>query len=393
MRARSAAAAILVLAALGAAAAWRLAPGEGSVAAPPQVAVTRGTVAETVLVSGMLEAHELVSVGARVSGQVETLAVALGDVVAEGDLIARIDSQDQQNEVLQAEAALANLAAQITSTEATIDKSERALARLQTLQGGSYATEEDVEAATADLRVARADLEALEAQKSSAAVTLATARVALERTRITAPIAGTVVAVVVKQGQTVNSSQSAPTIVKIADLSTMVVKAEVSEADVMKVAPGQAVTFTTLGAPDAPFRATLREIEPAPDEIAEADTIDSETAVYYNALMEVANPDGRLRIGMSAEVSIELGRAEDVLTVPAAALRSTPRGSAVGIWDPAARQVRPQRVEVGLNDKVTAEIRDGLSEGQRIVAGGGLAAAAPAGAARGTGRMRPPPMF
>ncbi|WP_138472016.1 efflux RND transporter periplasmic adaptor subunit [Poseidonocella sp. HB161398] len=380
-----------LFAALAGAAAWQF-RAEGPAEAPPQLArVARGTVSQTVLASGMLEASQLVSVGARVSGQVETLAVALGDTVEEGALIARIDSQDQENEVLQAEASLANIAAQIASTRASLDRAEESLARLEKLRATDYATDEDIESATADVRVYEAELDALEAQKSSAEVTVSTARVALERTRITSPIAGTVVAVVVKQGQTVNAAQSAPTIVKIADLSTMVVKAEVSEADVMKVGPGQAARFTTLGAPEAPFEATVQEIEPAPEEIADSDTIDSDSAIYYNALLAVDNADGRLRIGMTAEVSIVLGSAEDVLTVPAAALSEGPDGQMVQVFDPAAGRARPRRVTVGLDDKVTAEIRDGLEEGEMVVTGSQLAA--PAAASQSGGRMRPPPMF
>ncbi|WP_172327256.1 efflux RND transporter periplasmic adaptor subunit [Mangrovicoccus sp. HB161399] len=382
--------ALILVAALGGAAApalLRPAPSE----APPQLAhAERGTVTRSVLASGMLEASRLVSVGARVSGQVETLAVDLGDRVAEGDLIAQIDSQDQQNEVLQAEASLANLAAQIASTQATLDHARESLARLERLKAGSYATDEDIESATADVRVCEAELDALAAQKSSAEVTLSTAKVALERTRITSPITGTVVAVVVKQGQTVNAAQSAPTIVKIADLSTMIVKAEVSEADVMKVAPGQEASFTTLGAPGEPFAATVAEIEPAPEEIADSDTIDGDSAIYYNALLAVGNADGRLRIGMTAEVSILLERAVDVLTVPAAAVSGGPQGQVVQVFDPGTGAARPRTVETGLSDKVTTEISAGLDEGDLVVTGSAPDAPPADGGGR---RMGPPPMF
>ena len=164
---------------------------------PTFAKVETGDVAKTVLATGMLEAKELVSVGARTSGQIETLAVVLGQQVKAGDLIAQIDSQDQQNNVLQAEAALANIAAQISAREATLERAELALTRQQKLGSQSYASQEAVETAQADVLVYRADLEALKAQKSSSEVTLATARTALERTKITAPISGTIVALVV----------------------------------------------------------------------------------------------------------------------------------------------------------------------------------------------------
>ena len=369
---------------------WALLAGSAPAPVPSLAPVQRGTVTRTVLASGMLEARQLVSVGARVSGQVETLAVALGQQVAAGEVIARIDSQDQQNALLQAEAALAGIEAQIAAKQATLERGERVLARQQALQAQNISSKEALDTATADVLIYRAELDALQAQKASAEVTVSTARVALERTQITAPIAGTVVAILVKQGQMVNAAQSAPTIVKIADLSTMLVKAEISEADVMNVAPGQSVSFTTLGASDRPFQAVVRDIEPAPTEIESSDTISSDRAIYYNGLLEVENPEGRLRIGMTAEVSIELDRAEDVLTVPAAAVKRVRAGHYVEILDPATGAAARREIVAGLSDKVVTEIRDGLAEGERVVTG----TAAPASARAGTGeRMRTPRMF
>ncbi|MFE3837251.1 efflux RND transporter periplasmic adaptor subunit [Pseudogemmobacter sonorensis] len=389
MKRRKTSLAILVALALAAAFGWRYFSAVETVAPPVLAQVVRGDVAETVLASGMIEAAQLVSVGARVSGQVETLAVRLGQSVQAGDLIAQIDSQDQQNTVLQAEAALANIEAQISAKRATLQRAEAALER-QTRLGG-LSTQDTLESATAEVLVTRAELDALEAQKASAEVTVGTARLALERTSITAPISGTVVAVVVKQGQTVNAAQAAPTIVKIADLSTMLVKTEISEADVMNVARGQNVIFTTLGAPDLPFRAVVREIEPAPTGIETSDTISSDSAVYYNGLLEVENLDGRLRIGMTAEVSVELARAENVLTVPASAIRRDAEGSYVEVFDPAEGTTRRRAVTVGLNDKITAEIVEGLAEGERVVTGTAAATAATTGNSQGG--MGPPPMF
>lgn len=365
-------------------------------AAPPILAKAEvGAVVRTILASGMLEAKTLVSVGARVSGQIETLAVKLGDSVKAGDLIAQIDSQDQRNAVLQAEASLSQIAAQIAAKRASLDRAELTLNRQQRLGAQSFATQSAVESANADVLVYRAELQALEAQRSNAETTVAIARVALDRTRVTAPIGGVVVAVPVKQGQTVNAQQSAPTIVKLADLSTMRVNVEISEADVMSVAPGQSASFTTLGAPQEVFRAALRQVEPAPDAIASSDEISSDAAVYYNGRLEVANPERRLRIGMSAEVTIEIARAEGVLTAPSAAVKSDAEGRYVEVFDPAARQIAKRRVTVGLDDKVTAEIRSGLAAGESVVVG--AATAPPPAASRGPGGGMmgggPPPMF
>ena len=182
-------------------------------------------------------------------------------------------------------------------------------------------------------------------------------------------------AIVNDEGQTVNASQSAPTIVKLADLDKMVVKAEISEADVVHVKPGQQVVFTILGEPDHQFTATVRDVEPAPSEIEDSDTISTDEAIYYNGLLEVDNPEHLLRIGMTTEVSIILDKAENVLTVPASALDRGPQGYSVTLYDPASGASRVQPVEVGLNNKVTAEITSGLSEGDVVVTGTALAAA------------------
>lgn len=379
--------AVVVLGGLG----WKY-MAQSAPVAPPAVARAKiGTISETVLASGMLEAKELVSVGARVSGQVETLAVTLGQEVKAGDLLAQIDSQDQANDVLRAEASLAGIEAQISAKSASLHRAELALARQKGLGTQRLALQDAVESATADVQIYQADLQALAAQKASAEVTVSTAKVALERTKITAPISGTVVAIIVKEGQTVNSSQAAPTMVKIANLSSMLVKAEISEADVMNVAVGQKVRFTTLGAPGRPFKAVVRGIEPAPTAIETSDTISADSAVYYNGLLEVDNAEGKLRIGMSAEVSIELGRAENVVTVPASAVKRDREGQYVEVWDASVQKNNRVPVEVGLSDKVTTEIKSGLNEGDSVVIG--TTASARSNQGPGGGGMRPPRMF
>jgi len=360
---------------------WAKAEADQLAEAPATVSVTRGTVERTVLASGVIEAGSLVSVGARESGLIETLAVGLGDKVTEGDLIAQIDSLDQQNDVLQAEADLAQIAAQIVASNASLKEAELAMNRKRTLNDKNLTATSVVEAADAALAVARAQLGSLDAQKARASVAVSSARLALERTRITAPVSGTVVAVVTAQGQTVNASSNTPTIVKIADLARMVVKAEISEADVTRVAPGQSASLTLLGEPDVAIAATLRAIEPAPASIKESDEIATDQAIYYNALFDVVNPDGKLRIGMTAEVKISLSQATDVPLVLASTLGAVqPDGSyQVEVWNPGTARRELRTVTIGVTDNITAEVKAGLAEGDLVVAdrvsGNGSAAA------------------
>ena len=367
-------------------------------AVPETVAVTRGDIQQTVLANGILQANSLVSVGAQVSGRIETLAVKVGDVVKKGDLIAQIDPSDQQNAVKSAEAALAIAQAQLKSQQATVKQAEAALDRANALAAKGLETPADQETAQAAVDTAKAQIDVINAQIQQARLSVDNANLNLSRTKIIAPGDGTIVAVLVDAGQTVNANQTTPTIAKLADVSTMVIKAQISEADVPRVKPGQPVYFTILGEPNNKISATLLSVDPAPDSVAtDSDTTTPSTsqAIYYNGLFEVPNPDGKLRIDMTANVTIVLDEARNVLTVPSSTLIKTPRGGyAVAVYDPSIRRIEPKRVEVGINNNVTAEIKSGLSEGDRVVATGlpgrtGTAQASGQSSGRGFARFSP----
>lgn len=364
---------VLIVLAGGAGAGWWYfwAPTQASTT-PDTVTVGRGDIETTVLASGVLEASALVSVGAEVSGSIKAVHVRLGDSVAKGDLIAEIDSLNQENAVKSAEAALAGIQAQRRNQEAVLAKAEAALARQQQLSANSIVSQSDLETAQAAVEQAKAQIDQLDAQISQAELTVESAELNLARTQIVAPADGTVVALLVEEGQTLNANSATPTIAKIANLDTMVIKAEISEADVVKVQPGQKVYFTILGEPDQRIEATLREIEPAPTSIA-SDTSSSGSAIYYNGLFEVPNPDHRLRISMTASVTIVLAEARNVLTLPSSLVaRRGPQGeTVVMVYDPANEEVRPARIEVGLNNNIHAEIVSGLKEGDQVVNGTG----------------------
>ena len=362
---------LVVLAGAGFGAWWYFLAAPEAATVPNTVVVGRGDLERTVLASGVLEANSLVSVGAEVSGRIEAVHVALGQEVRKGDLIAEIDSLDQENAVKTAQAVLAGIEAQKRSQEATLAKAEAALARNQQLNANSLVSQTDLETAQAAVDSAQAQIDQLAAQIAQSELSVESAELDLARTRIVAPSDGTIVALLVDEGQTVNASSSIPTIVKIADLDTMVIKAEISEADVVRVEAGQRVYFTILGEPDIKIDATLREVEPAPTSIS-SDTASSDSAVYYNGLFDVPNPDHKLRISMTAQVTIVLDEVEDALVLPSGLVsRKDPQGNTiVAVYDPASQTVEPRRIEVGLNNNVMAEIKNGLSEGEQVVSGG-----------------------
>ncbi|MFK0386541.1 efflux RND transporter periplasmic adaptor subunit [Agrobacterium sp. NPDC090273] len=360
-----------------------------SSAATPNVmtaAVTRGDVEQTVLATGTLKPSRLVAVGAQASGRITAVKIALGDVVKAGDLIAEIDSVTQLNSLRTAKAALANVKAQRLEKEATLLLNNQSLARQKDMASKNTTSRADLESAAAALAVSEAQIQALDAQIEEAQVAVETAQANLDYTRIIAPIAGTVLSIVSQEGQTVNATQSAPTIVILGQLDSMTVRTEISEADITRVQPDLPVYFTVLGEPNKRYEATLASIEPAPESVrsdssfsssssstsssSSSSSTSSSEAIYYNGVFNVPNPDGKLRTYMTAEVHIVLGDAKNVLTIPAAAL-----GAQLGDGAYSVRvlvddgKVVDRKVETGLNNKVTVEVRSGLAEHERVVTG------------------------
>jgi len=337
---------------------------------PRTLPVARGNVEETVLATGTIEASSLVSVGAEVSGRIKSLNVQLGDNVKAGDVIAEIDSLNQENEVKAAEASLANIQAQQTIQQASLAQAKVALERAEKLNPQKLISDADYQAAQLTVQTNEGQLQAIAAQIQQAEINVDTAKLNLDRTKIVAPSDGTIVAVTVEVGQSVNANNASPTIVKIANLDKMVVKAEISEADVPRVQPGQKVYFTILGDPDTRINATLRAIEPAPESIASDDTSSSaSSAVYYNGLFDVDNPDHRLRISMTAQVTVVLNSADNVLTVPASLLtrKAKDGGYMLRVWNQKTEAEETRKVTIGLNNKVTAEVVAGLDEGDLVI--------------------------
>jgi macrolide-specific efflux system membrane fusion protein len=364
----------------------------------PQV-ITAKVVADeledTVLASGTMLAAREVNVGAQATGQIKHIFVDLGEKVKKGQLIAEIDATTQTNALRNAEAQIALLQAQRRSKQATLKQAQLNLARKQALiqqDAGSRADLEDAEAAVA---TGHADLGALDAQVKQANISLDTARVNLGYTRMTSPIDGTVIAIVLEEGRSVNAAQSAPTVIKLAQLDRILVRAQISEADVVRVKPGLPAYFTILGDPGNRFETKLRAIEPVP-EVNQTDTkvttaTATTTAIYYNGLFDIPNPDGKLRPLMTAQVNIVLDKVDKALLIPASALGKRDRKTrlySVNVLETQGeiKRVVPRQVKIGLNNRVQAQVLEGLKEGEEVVVG-------EASSGSGSGSRRPPGMF
>ncbi|MGV3003010.1 efflux RND transporter periplasmic adaptor subunit [Vibrio sp. E150_018] len=334
--------------------------------------VQRGDIENTVLANGMLQAAKLVNVGAQVSGQIQNLAVSLGDEIKEGDLIAQIDSLTQQNSLKEAQASLDSLNAQYRAKQAQIKQAQYEYKRQKGMLAAEASSRADYESAEATLAIYQADLAQLTAEIEKAKINVDSAEVDLGYTTISAPMNGTVVYTSVETGQTVNANQTTPTIIELAQLDTMTIKAQISEADVIHVQPGQTAYFSILGQPNKKYQSTLRAIEPGPTIMTGDDSqlaVTDSDAIYYNALFDVKNPKGVLRIGMTAQVSIILNESKDALLVPAQVLKKAQGKDEFMVPVLENNEVVRKPVTVGINNKVNAEILSGLEEGDEVIVG------------------------
>lgn len=356
--------------------------------------VQRGDLEDLVTATGTLQPRDYVDVGAQVSGLLNRIHVDVGEQVEAGRLLAEIDARVLASRVEATQAQLRAQRAQLLERQANLELAESQARRQRNLMAEDATTRESLQNAEATLRAASAQIEALRAQIEQTEASLRADEANLEYTRILAPMDGTVVSIAARQGQTLNANQQAPTILRIADLSTMTVETQVSEADVGRLRLGMPVWFTTLGGNGQRWEGTLRRIDPTP-------TI-TNNVVLYNALFDVPNPDRRLMTQMTAQVFFVVARAPDALTVPMAAVSGMqargqrtsaaprpaggeaagPRKASVRVVDAAGR-ISEREVEIGLTSRIAAQIVSGLAEGERVVAGTRGAGTGPAAQAIG----------
>ena len=347
---------LLVLAAAAGVAVWWQSDDDGT-GRPLTQTIAKGDIEDTVTAVGTLQPVQAVDVGAQVSGQLQKLHVTYGDRVKAGQLLAEIDPTVQQARVAADEAQLQNLDAQLDLRRADQALAQKKFERQKGLLAENATSREEFELAESTVKTSAAQIVALQAQIKQAISTLNGERANLEYTKIVAPIDGVVVDVVAKQGQTLNANQTAPIVLKLADLSAMTVWAQVSEADVQRLKIGINAYFTTLGGDQKRRTGTLRQIIPTPQIV--------NNVVLYNCLFDTANDDGVLLPQMSAQVFFIVAEARDSALVPMAALRR------IGGSGKYAAQVlgedKPRDVTIGVTNRLMAEIKSGLSVGDEVV--------------------------
>lgn len=339
--------------------------------------VRQGDIENVIAATGKMDAVERVNVGAQVSGQVKKLYIKTGDNVRKGQLIAEIDDQPQRSDLRNAQAALSVAQADLATREATLVRQSAQFKRLQQMIKTNAVSRQDFDEAAEAWSIAQAELTAQKARVIQAQIEVDKKQLDLGYTRIMAPMDGTVVAIVTKQGQTVNAVQTAPTIAKLAQLGTMTIKVQISEADINNVQPGQKAWFTTFSNPDKRYNATLRSLELAPESVMKDDALmgNSEStpssttnaAVYYNALLDVPNPDNALRISMTAQVNLLRDAAKNTLLVPVQATKKDANGKTyVEIPDAENKPVK-RLITTGISDSVDIQVLSGLTTGEKVI--------------------------
>lgn len=398
--------AALMLAGLGAGSYALFHSGGDAASEYATAAVAKGDIEESVTALGNLQPRDYVDVGAQATGQLKKLYVDIGDSVKQGQLLAEIDPLVAGAKVAGDQGNLASLQAQLADRQAQVALANADFSRQRQLMAADATSQADYDSAAQAAKSAIAQAKALRGQIAAAQSQLNGDQVTLGYAKIYAPMSGTVVSVSIKQGQTINSVQQAPTILRIADLSTMTVWTQVSEADVPKLKVGMPAYFTTLGDPDRRWSGKLDQIQPTP-------TI-TNNVVLYTATFDVANPGNQLMTQMTAQVFFVTASAHDVVTVPVSALHKghgraggrtkswTPKqddGSAAQIsrtpeqprgaefaavrtamHTPGAKRywiqvvapggrVERRPVAIGVTSRVSAEVLAGLKPGETVVTG------------------------
>ncbi|MBF0549509.1 MAG: efflux RND transporter periplasmic adaptor subunit, partial [Deltaproteobacteria bacterium] len=298
---------------------------------------------------------------AQTSGKLKSLKVKRGDQVEENQLLAEIDPVLADTALTAARATLESMTAQRVMKEAQL-----VLAKIQWTRNEKLFTEMKEAISTSDRDIARAaydvaiaDVASLTAQIKQGKAAVDTAKANLGYTKITAPMAGEIVSIAILEGQTLNASQQAPNILRIADMNTMTVWAQVSEADISRVKPGQNVYFNVLGQPRR-WNGKIRQILPTPELI--------NNVVFYDVLFDIPNAERELKIQMTAQVFIVLAQVKGVLMIPTAAIGNAGEESEVKIQVlKADGRVVPRTIKIGIKSEISAEVKDGLKEKERVV--------------------------
>jgi HlyD family secretion protein len=327
---------ILLLVVVGAGAAYLYANRGDKEPQVTTLKVTRGDLVDGVGATGTLQAVTTVTVGSQVSGIVSELDADFNSIVKKDQVIAKLDPALLQTALETAKANMVNSEANRDRQKVALADAQAKLKRAQELSQRQLITQQDLETADVNVKQADAQLKSTESQIVQAQAAVDKAKVDLDHTIITAPIDGIIIKRSVDRGQTVAASMQAPELFIIAaDLTKMQVNANIDESDVGRMRPGENVTFRVDAYPTDTFHGTVKQVRLNPTTV--------QNVVTYSTVIDVPNPDLRLKPGMTANVNIEIARRSNILRVPNAALRFRPTKD---IFD-ALKQPMPEELNRG----------------------------------------------
>ncbi|HDZ5007109.1 TPA: efflux RND transporter periplasmic adaptor subunit [Campylobacter jejuni] len=336
--------------------------------------IQKKDISQTIEAVGKVYAKDQVDVGAQVSGQIIKLYVDVGTHVKQGDLIAQIDKDKQQNDLDITKAQLQSAKANLESKKVALEIASKQYQREQKLYAAKASSLENLETQKNNYYTLKANVAELNAQVVQLEITLKNAQKDLDYTTISAPMDGVVINVAVDEGQTVNANQNTPTIVRIANLDEMEVRMEIAEADVSKIKVGTELDFSLLNDPQKTYHAKIASIDPADTEVSNSTTSSSSSgsssssssnAIYYYAKFYVANKDDFLRIGMSIQNEIVVASAKAVLAVPTYAIKSNSKGYYVEILE--NQKAVKKYVKLGIKDSINTQILEGVNENEELI--------------------------
>ena len=345
------------------------------------VPITRGDIESSVTALGTLQPRQYVDVGAQASGQIRTIHVEVGDEVKEGQLLVEIDPSTQKAKLDASRYAVENLTAQLQEQRALHDLAKQKYQRQQNLAKGGATREEDIQSAQAEVRTTQARIDMFQAQIRQAQASLRSDEAELGYTRIYAPMAGTVVALDAREGQTLNAQQQTPLILRIAKLSPMTVWAEVSEADIGHVKAGMQAYFTTLSGGNRRWNSIVRQILPVPPKPlneasqgggspASSGKSGSARVVLYTVLLDVDNSDQALMAEMTTQVFFVADQAKDVLLAPIVALQGSTEGNRQSANVVSKNgKIEHRDIRTGISDRLRVQVLEGLNEGDHLLIG------------------------
>lgn len=337
--------------------------------------VAPANIQNSITATGSVEPVDTVAVGTQVSGIIDKIYVDFNSTVKKGQVLAVLDTKNLTSTLNSAKANLQSAQANMQSANAALGYQRANYNRYKALYQKGLVSANDFESARLSYRQAEEQVAMMKESVVAAQESVRTAQTNLGYATIVSPIDGTIINKYVAEGQTVAASFSTPELFGVArDLKKMQVLADVDEADIGDVRPGESATFTVDAYPDDTFQGTVQQVRLGGST--------SNNVVTYKVVISTSNADLKLKPGMTANVTIYTQQKSGVLSVPTKALRFTPAKETVGkmkikdisnaknkVWTIEGNNIVAHQVNIGMSDGTHTQIVSGVKQGQKVITG------------------------